>query len=313
MWNWRALASRLYTLSPAAAVLLFVGGPDYYSPRTWRLAWDLGHLLVFFVWTAAVLSASPRFAAKRIGNQLLIALPIVLLLGLCVEWAQSVLGRSFGLRDIATDVLGSAAAIVFRSPARFEMERAALRAAQIGVIVLVGLQSLPLARVVIDDAIAWKQFPVLSDLETPFELTRWTSRSAISVDHEIARQGRASLRVPLTTEQYSGASLQHFLSDWEGYSALHLSIYNESGDPFVVTISIHDKQHAQTGRAFSDRFNARVTLRRGWNDIDVPLVQIRNAPARRALDLRLIRDLSIIAVALPAPHVIYIDDIRLKR
>jgi hypothetical protein len=215
--------------------------------------------------------------------------------------------------DIANDVLGSATAIVFLSPARLEMQKAALRAAQVAVVALVLLGSLPLARVVIDDGIAWKWFPVLSDLETPFELTRWTSGSPISINHEIVRQGRASLRVPLTTEQYSGASLGNFPSGWEGYTALHLSIYNESGDPFIITISIHDEQHIQTGRAYSDRFTARFTLRRGWNDIDIPLVGIRNAPARRTLDLRMVRDLSIVAIALPTPRVIYIDDIHLKK
>jgi hypothetical protein len=215
--------------------------------------------------------------------------------------------------DVANDVLGSATAIVFLSPARFEMRKLALRGAQVATVSLVVLQSLPLARIVIDDGIAWKQFPVLSDLETPFEITRWTSRSAISVDHEIARQGRASLRVPLTTEEYSGASLQYFPSNWEGYTALRLGIYSESGDPSVVTISVHDEQHIRTGRAYSDRFNARFTLRPGWNDIDVPLARIRNAPASRTLDLRSVRELSVIAVSLPAPRVIHVDNVHLRK
>lgn len=300
-------------LSAVPAALLFVGGPDYYSPRALRLAWDLGHLPAFVLWTAVALSASSKFTAKRISSQLLIALPIALLLGLGVEWAQSALGRSFALMDIANDVLGSATAILFLSPARFEMRKLALRGMQVAIVSLVVLQALPLARVVIDDGIAWKQFPVLSDLETPYEITRWTSRSAISVDHEIARQGRASLRVALTTEEYSGASLQHFPANWEGHTALRLSIYSESGDPSVVTISVHDEQHMRTGRAYLDRFNARFTLRPGWNDINVPLARIRDAPVGRALDLRSVRELSIIAVSLPAPRVIHVDNVHLSK
>lgn len=313
MWNTRAFTVALCVLSAVAAALLFVGGPDYYSPRALRLAWDLGHLPAFFLWTALVLSASPKFTAKRISTQTSLALPIALLLGLGVECAQSALGRSFGLMDLANDILGSATAIVFLSPTRFEMRKLALRGAQVATASLVVLQSLPLARIVIDDGIAWKQFPVLSDLETPFEITRWTSSSAISVDHEIARQGRASLRVPLTTEEYSGASLQYFPSDWDGYAALRLSIYSESGDPSVVTVSVHDEQHIRTGRAYSDRFNARFTLRPGWNDIDVPLARIRNAPASRTLDLRSVRELSVNASSLPAPRVIHVDNIHLRQ
>jgi len=303
----------LYAASAAAALLLFVGGPDYYSPRAWRLAWDLGHLLAFFLWTAVSLSASARLAAQRAGRQILIIAPIALLLGLGIEWAQSLLGRTFSLLDVANDLLGSAAAMVFLSPRRLQMRSAALRSAQVVVLTLVALQALPLARVVIDDGIAWKQFPVLSDFETPFELSRWTSRSSISTDHGIARQGRASLRVPLTTQQYSGASLQHFPSRWEGYAALHLSIYNESENPLAISISIHDEKHMQSGRAYPDRFTAHFFLQRGWNDIDIPLEQIRNAPAHRMLDLESVRDLSVVAIALPAPRVIHIDDVRLTR
>jgi VanZ family protein len=303
----------LYAGSVAAAVLLFVGGPDYYSPRAWRLAWDLGHLLAFFLWTAAGLSASARLAAHRTSTQILIVAPIALFLGLGIECAQSLLGRTFSLADIANDLLGSASAIAFLSSRRREMRRVALRSAEVIVLTLVALQSLPLARVVIDDGIAWKQFPVLSDFETPFELTRWTSRSLISIDHRIARQGSASLQVPLTTEPYSGASLQNFPSGWEGYAALHLSIYNESEDPLGISISIHDEKHMQTGRAYPDRFTAHYALQHGWNDIDIPLERVRNAPAHRTLDLESVRDLSVVAIALPTPRVIHIDDVRLTR
>jgi hypothetical protein len=244
---------------------------------------------------------------------MLVIAPIALVLGLGIEWAQSLLGRTFSLVDVANDLLGSAAAVLLLSPRRLEMRKAPLRSAQLAVLLLVGLQSLPLARVVIDDAIAWKRFPVLSDLETPFELTRWTSASSISMDHGIARQGGASLRIPLTTQPYSGASLQHFPSRWEGYAALHLSVYNESEDSFVISISVHDEKHVQTGREYPDRFTAYFPLRRGWNDIDIPLERVRNAPAHRTLDLGLVRDLSVVAIALPAPRVIYIDDVRLTR
>jgi hypothetical protein len=188
-----------------------------------------------------------------------------------------------------------------------------LRAAQLVVAGLATLQCLPLARAVVDDSIALTQFPVLSDFETPFELTRWSSRSAISIDHGIARQGRASLRIPLSTEEYSGASLEHFPSRWDDYAGLHMSIYNASPDAFVIWISIHDEQHLHTGRLYEDRFSASFTLRRGWNDIDIPLDRVRNAPQQRTLDLGAVRDLSIVATALPEPRVIHVDDVRLTR
>ena len=298
-------------LSAAAAVFLFVGGPDYYSPRAWRLAWDLGHLLAFFVWTAAALSASHRFAAEPVHRQILIALPIVLLAGLGIEWVQSALGRSFALTDIANNVLGSATAIVFLSPARHLMRKPAVRAAQGTVVALVLLQLLPLARVVVDEVIAWKRFPVLSDFETPFELTRWTNRSDIAIDRQIVRQGNASLRVRLMPAKYSGISLRYFPSDWRDYSALSLSVFNGSSAELRVTCRIHDEQHVHTGERYSDRFNQTFVLQAGWNDITIPTKSIRDAPQGRRMDLQRIRDVSIFLTDLYAPRTIYVDDVRL--
>jgi hypothetical protein len=107
--------------------------------------------------------------------------------------------------------------------------------------------------------------------------------------------------------------LEHFPSRWDDYAGLHMSIYNASPDALVISISIHDDQHSRTGRLYSDRFSASFTLRRGWNDIEIPLDRVRNAPQDRALDLGTVRDLSIVATALPEPRVIHVDDIRLTR
>ena len=313
IWNRSALKVGLCAISLAAAALFFVGGPDYYSPRAFRMAWDLGHLPAFFIWTAAVLAISRRFATTPIASQLLIAAAVVVPVGLGIEWFQVFVGRDFELRDVANDFLGSAAAIVFLSPGRRRMRKATLRAVQSAIAIFFVLQVEPLVRVIIDDVIARAQFPVLSDFETPFERTRWASQTPITVDDRIARHGKASLRVPLTTDKYSGASLRHFPSDWGGYKALHISIYNQSKDHFAITVSIHDKQHVQTGRAYQDRFTGRFILDAGWNDIDIPLDRVRTAPADRTIDLRRILDLSILAISLPTPHVIFVDDIRLKK
>ena len=300
-----------YVLSAATAALFFVGGPDYYSPRTWRLAWDLGHLLAFFAWTAAALSASHRFAAEPVDRQMLIALPIVLLASLGIEWTQSAFGRSFALADIVNNVLGSATAIAFLSPARHLMHKPAVRAAQGTVVALVLLQLLPLAQVVVDDVIAWQRFPILSDLETPFEHTRWTSRSAIAIDRQVVRQGNASLQVRLMPGKYSGISLLYFPSDWRDYTAVSLSVFNGSSSELRVTCRIHDEKHIHTGQRYSDRFNQTFVLKAGWNDITIPTKSIRDAPQGRRMNLQRVRDVSLILTDLHTPRTIYVDDVRL--
>lgn len=313
IWNKRTSRVTIYVLSLVCATLLFFGGPDYYSPRAYRLAWDLGHLGVFFVWTIAALIASTAFAKLSLHKQLLVALPAILALGVSVEWMQGILGRSFALSDILNNLLGGGTAIVFASPSRSSITRRGLRAVQAVVLVLVLWQLSPLARVLIDDVIAIQQFPVLSDFETPFEVTRWHSRSRIEIDRQLSRHGKASLKVPLVTTKYSGAELQHFPSDWRSYEMLRVSIYNASSDPLRLTFSIYDRQHITNGQPYSDRFNTTLIFTQGWHDVEIPIREIESGPKGRYLDLRQVSAVRIVAVSLKNPRVMYIDNVRLEK
>jgi VanZ family protein len=308
----RILRIALYLLSVICAVLLFVGtGPDYYSPRPYRLAWELGHVCTFFIWTLAAFLALKAFARTPFSRQLILALLATSAGGLLIEWLQSMVGRTFALTDVMNDLLGTVIAIAFLSPTRHLTKRRTLRILQSASLVLLILQLLPLAKVVIDDIIAWQQFPILADFETPFEAGRWVSESPTALSDQIFRHGRFSLQVRLKPAQYSGASLRYFPSDWRNYSTLHLSIFNVSKEALPITISIHDIQHIRTGQAYADRFTANVTLSHGWNNIDLPLTAVQHAPGGRNLDMSEIRDISIVTVGMWRPHVIYIDNVRL--
>ncbi len=133
----------------------------------------------------------------------------------------------------------------------------------------------------------------------------------IAIDQKTVKEGSASLKMPLTTDKYSGASLAHFPSDWRNYKYLHMSIFNTSQEPLKVTVRIHDDQHITNGQSYWDRFNRRFTLSHGWNDINVAIEEIRNAPRNRIMDLQAVKDVTIFASRLRTPKVIYIDDVRL--
>ncbi len=310
-WRAQIVRAGVYTLSVGCAVLLFVGGPDYDSPRLYRSVWEFGHIFAFFVWTVAVLVTYEPFARLSLQRQLVLTLPVVISVGALIELAQVVLGRSYSALDIVNDLLGSTAAIAFVS---YRGSSASTRSLAIirGVIVaFLVIQSWPVAKTLIDDTIAWWQFPLLADFETPFELTRWRGTDRITIDKRMSRHGTASLSVLLQVAKYSGASLQHFPADWRGYMALRLSIHNPLPGIFPITISVHDARHVETGRAYSDRFTTTIRLYSGWNEIEIPLDQIETAPRSRRLDLRAVRDVSILAVDVHEPRVIYIDNVGL--
>lgn len=302
----------VYILSVLGVVFLFVGGPDYYSPRPYRVAWDVGHIALFFLWTYALILTWKGFARKPFQMQFILILLIALFVGLSIEWAQSLFQRTFSIDDTVKNIVGGAAAVVFLSPTRITLSRTRLRAIQIIVCLSLVLVTYPFVRVLTDEVIARAQFPTLSSFETPFEMHRWQSRSVMAIDQETVKEGRASLKVSLTTERYSGAGLEHFPSDWRGYKYLHISIFNASREPLTIVVRVNDVQHRRSKQSYSDRFNRQFVLGYGWNDIDIPLEDIASAPKNRVMNLRSIRDIVIFASNLKAPKVIYVDDVRLK-
>ena len=108
----------VYVLSVLGGLFLFFGGPDYYSPRSYRLAWDLGHICVFFLWTLALMKTWKGFAKRPLQTQLVLILTITLCVGFLIELAQSGSHRTFSIEDIFRNIIGSTAAIVFLSPSR---------------------------------------------------------------------------------------------------------------------------------------------------------------------------------------------------
>jgi len=293
-------------------VFLFFGGPDYYSSRPLRLAWELGHICLFFFYTYALLNIWKGFARRSFQVQLIVVLLLSLVLGLLIEWSQAAFDRTFSLKDILMNVIGSIAAVGFLSPTRIAVSRNLLRITQVIICFLVLLMTYPLVIVLVDQVFARMQFPVLSNFETPFEIDRWGGSALIAIDKNTVREGNASLKVQLTTDRYSGTSLNHFLPHWHGHDSLQISIFNPSLEPLKITVRINDKEHISNGQSYSDRFNRQFILSSGWNNIDIAIDDIRNAPETREMNLRAILNLGIFTINLKHPRLIYIDDVRLK-
>lgn len=168
--------------------------------------------------------------------------------------------------------------------------------------------------VLIDESIARKQFPVLSTFETPFEIERWSgNNSALTIDHDIVKYGKSSLKVSLTTAQYSGVYLRYFPEDWRNFSFLRLAIFNSSSELLKIHCRVHDRLHVINGFPLNDRFNGSFILDRGWNTITIPMEQILNAPVSRTMDLTNIKGIGIFVIRLPTPEIIYIDHVRLVK
>ncbi len=110
-----------------------------------------------------------------------------------------------------------------------------------------------------------------------FEIKRWVCKTYCTINHECAVSGDFSLKVFLTAADYSGVLLKYFSHDWAQFSRLHFSIFNTSLEPLLIHCRTHDLPHLENN--YSDRFITRFTLNHGWNNIEISLEDVANAPS----------------------------------
>lgn len=300
----------LVCLALICLALLFVGGPQAYSSRTFYHAWGLGHLLSFALWTWLYLQWRKQHPFGRsVGAALLLAV----LLGAGTELLQSAIGREASWQDFAHDFLGCLLVLVFAGEWQDRLAVWQVWLLRAGVAGLVVWAVLPFFKVALDDLVAQQQFPLLAGFETGLEASRWGGDCVRRLDRQYVYSGSASLRVDLTTNRYSGVGLRHFPGDWSGYRALRFHVYNPRVEPFPYYFRVHDQAHRDNDERYTDRYNAALIAQPGWNEVEIPLGKVAQAPRGRTLDLTRIAGMILFVDKLERPQTIYLDEVQLVR
>lgn len=295
----------LLPLALICAVLLFVGGPDFDSLRSYRYGWGAGHLLSFALWTYlyCLLRRDRSFCSLAVEVLLL-----TVAVGGLTELLQSGIGREGTWQDLGNDVVGSLIGLLFLTSTRHSLSLLVLRSLQLPVLALVVWSLLPTAKVIVDDLVARQQFPLLSGFETALESSRWRGSARRTVSSDVAFSGDLSLLVSLTTQRYSGIGLKDFPRDWSDYSSVSLQVFNPDPEPLQLHFRIHDHLHANR---YSDRYNNSFSLQPGWNELLISLDDVASAPRDRTLDLSRVAGMGVFVGKLERSRVIYLDEVRL--
>ncbi len=288
------------------SILFFIGGPGYDSPRSLKAFWNLGHILYFALLPLLLFSLSPGNQLKPVF-QVSIIFGITLCLGALVEFFQYGTDRTPDMGDIFRNMIGACIAIAFLLPIRKSVPKTPMLIFKTTLIILVASQFYPIVIALVDEHHARRDFPVLSDFQTPFQNHRWSGDKI----ENIGSQGNRAMRVDLTTQIYSGVALKYFPVNWQQYQWFQFRIYNPSADTIKITCRIHDKKHTQGVQRYRDRFNQTQSLSQGWNTITISLEEVRRAPNKRQMDLSQIYGIGFFASRLPHPRKIYIDDVKL--
>ncbi len=302
----------LYLFITGLSLLLFFGGPEYYTNRIYHELWDTGHMFLFAGIFYLVMSF-PSLNKKPWPIIWGAVTVFCLLLGMVIEIIQFAIGRSFELKDIVNDLLGGYLGvliyIVMQSRFRIGIRIATLPA-MLAIVVFV---MKPVAFVIADEFIMEDEFPILADFETDYELSRWDYNLAdLYVGQKLVRSGKRSMRVLFKPGEYPDISLKDFPGDWKGYKSIKFSVYNTTTQNVDMELKIYDLQHIANGYSYSDRFNRELVLEPGWNDFSFTLEEVQSAPKGRLLQLSDLASFSLFLHNLKEPVIMYFDNLRLS-
>ena len=290
--------------------LFFIGGADYYDPRSVKEIWNLGHFLFFALFTL-VLDDWLKAKGRSIFFRVVGTSCIVLGLGLGIELIQlSLANRSCSLSDVVRDLSGCAIVLLWRAgypPLSF---RTLLCTTLLLIVSCINF--FPLGAALADEYRGYRDFPMLAGFENDGEFSRWTSGRRGDFQRVSAPrvEGDFAAKITLTTDKYSGVSLDHFPRDWSGKSGLAFHVFNP-GEQLILHYRVHDELHTTGEQRYSDRYNGRAVLENGWNEIVIPLADIINGPTARKMDITKISGFVLFVMQQPARRVLYLDNVRL--
>lgn len=277
----------------------FLGGSTEASSYLMNAIWDCGHL-VFFI--AIVGIVSKRFDINSWRVALLITLA-VFIGGGSIELIQAHIGRDGSWDDLLRDLTGAWLGI-------FLLQKNSIWS-WIGRAVSVALLIPTLTTVIYEARFQLninEQFPIIAGFESSIET--YGHRSTALSD-QFHTQGQYSLKVDLSTRDYTGIVFNRLINDWSAYKSFSFDIYNPDPQVFSMTVRVNDVDHQISGWASQDRFNRSFQLEPGWNHFSYSLEDIRNAPEHRKMDMTKIIWVEFFTRKLPAPRSVYFDNVRL--
>ncbi|MFT6372846.1 MAG: VanZ family protein [Gammaproteobacteria bacterium] len=295
-----------------AFALFFVGDSNIVPTRSFKMAWNLGHIVFFSITILLLLRHASFLQQATQAKQFYWVVGICLVAGVLIESIQFFIGRHADWQDIFRNILGGLTALTFFPRPKSSTAQLLGLKFKVIITVLLCIQLLPLTMTLVDEYRAKSNFPMLADFENTLELSRWTSGGQMTLDKEITTHGNFSARIELTTDLYSGTSLKFLPSNWKNFKRLMFSVYVPNNSSLSITTRIHDQLHGQSSYLYNDRFQQRTDLKTGWNHITINLADIIHAPKTRLMDIESIANIGFFASKLKQSRVIYLDHLRLE-
>ncbi len=275
----------------------------------WREVFNSGHVILFvfisyilYFW----LSATFRFTSTAVTY--LVVLLMCLLLGIAIEALQGLLQREASVDDLYRNFFGIIAGLGLVSLTR---QKSLFNK----ILMLLFSLAFLLAGSSSFFQISWHTiqrdnvFPVILDFNAGWSgsFVRF-NRAEMELSPGKAGDKSRLFRIRFDTGRFPGVSIIEPAPDWSAYRYLRFKVASGSENDTDLILRIHDKSHDQN---YQDRFNKKLIIHPGLNDIVIPLAQIEKGPVNRDLDLTNITGLILFLSKVEKSQLLEISNIYL--
>lgn len=296
---------------------LLIELPNEHGSRLWSALWNFGHVVWFVLLTQWVLNWRLQRNATQPSPLGFVGLLILCmaLLGGFIEILQWRIGRDGEWEDVLADTLGAAIAALFsRAWQQSCSSPTARRGGRIAGCILLILAARDVILQSADTLQRRWTFPLLYSPATFLATQARLELARLSVT-TVALPAVTSaplLRVTFLPGRYSTFTIDQMQADWRGYDVLIWRWYNAE-PPLTLSCRAHDVHHSRHSFTYGDRYNQRFVIETGWNELRMPLEQLRRAPENREMDLRQMRAIACFTRDLQQSRTLYLERVALRR
>ncbi|UCD63460.1 MAG: VanZ family protein [Candidatus Zixiibacteriota bacterium] len=292
--------------------------------RLWGEVQNFAHMPYFGLLSLAFLALSRRLLSSRVNSvytHYIIAFFVAASIGLVDEIVQIASPRDADITDWLRDIGGSLSflGLHLSLDRRTESARSSWppRARELiisGSALIIIVVSVPVG------LWSWafiqrnSTFPEICGFESYWENRFVTAKHAglsitpVPPTWKEAR-GEHVGRVTFYPADFPGFAIEEPYPDWSGYRFFSFRVFSELDKPRTLTVRVEDFEH--TGD-ITDRFTGVYTVLPGDNEVNIPIAEIRVAPAARDLDISAVRAINFYLKSPKDSIALYFDNIAVR-
>ena len=290
----------------------------------WRVIANTGHIPLFGMFSLVMLVLSVKILGTSVRKRYLhyvISLAVAMVMGVISEFSQISGHRDADVWDLVRDIGGAISflglCMLFDHQMETSWKKWGRKAKALVALIIFLILSVGIAPMVLWAGAYWHRdnaYPEICGFDSLWETMFRKTKGAKLIVVAPPEKWKSSLgdRVGRLTFQpvtYSEITVLETDPDWTGYKYFTFEVYSELDSEIYLTLRIEDVYH---NNRHDDRFNRRISVAPGLNQVAIPLLDIRTAPKQREMDMTAIRTFSLFAYKPVDTFTIYLDNFKLQ-